>query len=73
MEKKDKFVQFRQEEIAYAIAKAKQKQQKQIYKEQQKQLPWIKRDLTKNLFISFLVLILIIGLLLIAFFIGKTL
>ncbi|TDV23284.1 hypothetical protein BCF59_0630 [Mycoplasmopsis mustelae] len=69
---KDRFIQFRKEEIANAIAKSKLKLQKNNYFEEQKQLPWYKRRLYINIFFSSLSLIIIIGLLLIAFFIGKT-
>ncbi|MCU9938258.1 hypothetical protein NWQ34_00835 [Mycoplasmopsis felis] len=75
MDNKNKlnFIQFRKEEIVYAIAKEKNKNNKLIQKQKEKELPIYKKSLFVNLILTSVALIIIIGLLLVAFYIGKTL
>ncbi|MCU9933244.1 hypothetical protein [Mycoplasmopsis cynos] len=66
------FVKFRKQEIEYAIQKAKLEEQLKEKSNSQKEIPFYKRELFFNITTSIFVFIIIIALLIGAWFIGTT-
>ncbi|WP_027121221.1 hypothetical protein [Mycoplasma leonicaptivi] len=70
-QKNNKNVEFRKDEISYAIAKYENELKKKEYKNNQNLLPFYKRDIFKNLIYSTITIIIIAVLLIIALYIAK--
>ncbi|QKT05450.1 hypothetical protein [Mycoplasma sp. OR1901] len=69
--KKIDFIQFRKNEIEYARAKALYKDNKVKYSNEQKELPWYKRDIFYNSFGAVVALFLIATFLVVAYVVGR--
>ncbi|QGZ97537.1 hypothetical protein GE118_01840 [Mycoplasma sp. NEAQ87857] len=63
-------IEFRKQEIEHAILKEKSLNQKQEYKAQQALLPWYKKDIFSNVMGAIISLLVVVSLILIAYFIG---